>query len=124
MLWSVNRRLFFQTNCVCPVFAPQCANSRGGADLRGPLLAVLKKGEEKREKREERRERGKRRADKGEKTEERGERRSREERGSKDLIIIEKSELGSIIKILKTSISMRILLMFIILSLAVFALEG
>ena len=75
VLWSVNRRLFFQTNCVCPVFAPQCANSRGGADLRGPLLAVLKKGEEKREKREERRERGKRRADKGEKREDRGARR-------------------------------------------------
>ena len=46
-----------------------------GADLRGPLLAVLKKGEEKREKREERRERGKRRADKGEKREDRGARR-------------------------------------------------
>ena len=69
--------------------------------------------------------------DKGEKIEDRGARREesgeaegREERGSKDLIIIEKSELGSIIKILKTSISMRIFLIFIILSLAVFALEG
>ena len=56
---------------------------RGGADLRGPLLAVLKKGEEKREKREERRERGKRRADKGEKREDRGERRAEKQRGER-----------------------------------------
>ena len=79
----MNRRLFFQTNCVCPVFAPHCANSRGGADLHGPLLAVLKKGEEKREKREEREEKGERTKERRERTEERGERRAEKQRGER-----------------------------------------